>query len=69
MKTNETGEAITIVDALGKPHEIMTDTIEAIKPTEKSVMPEGLLDELTLDQAADLLAWLSDQRSGEDSKR
>ncbi len=61
VKTNETSEAVTIVDSLGKSHEIMNDTIEAIKRTEKSVMPEGLLDELTLDQAADLLAWLSDQ--------
>jgi len=32
-------------------------------------MPEGLLDELTLDQAADLLAWLSEQRSEEGAKR
>ncbi len=59
VKTNETSEAVTIVDSLGKPHEISTDAIEAMKPTEKSVMPEGLLDELTLEQAADLLAWLA----------
>ena len=61
VKTSETSDSVTIVDSHGKPHEILNDAIEAIQPTEKSVMPEGLLDELTLEQAADLLAWLSSQ--------
>ncbi len=61
VKTSATSDSVTIVDALGKPHDILNEAIEAIQPTEKSMMPEGLLDELTLEQAADLLAWLSSQ--------
>lgn len=59
VKAAETGNVITMVDSQGKTHHVDTDSIEGIKPAEKSVMPAGLIDDLTETEACDLLAWLS----------
>lgn len=49
---------IRLQDAAGRTHTIELDQIELEKPAEKSLMPEQLLDSLTAQQAADLLAYL-----------
>ncbi len=56
LQRNET--AIRLQDAAGRTHTIELDQIELEKPAEKSLMPEQLLDGLTAQQAADLLAYL-----------
>ena len=45
-------------DAKGELHEIGAGQIEAMKPQRASIMPEGLMKDLTLQEAADLLAFL-----------
>ena len=49
---------LQLQDAAGRTHTIDHDQIELEKPAEKSLMPEQLLDALTAQQAADLLAYL-----------
>jgi putative heme-binding domain-containing protein len=62
MVVEETDESITIVETSGKPRTIARDEIETMKAMEKSVMPDLLLAEFTAQQAADLLAFLIDQK-------
>ena len=50
--------AIELRDAKGEPHRHATAEIEQLKPQRLSLMPEGLLKDLTLEEAADLLAYL-----------
>jgi hypothetical protein len=58
----ESGDELTIADATGKAHTILTDDIDVMQPSSKSVMPDQLLSGMTSQQAADLLAFLSAQR-------
>ena len=45
-------------DAKGDPHKVTNTEIEQLKPQRVSLMPEGLMKDLTLQDAADLLAFL-----------
>ncbi|MGB7329150.1 MAG: PQQ-dependent sugar dehydrogenase [Rubripirellula sp.] len=63
LKQNETDDAVVLIDAQGKMHELLQDEIEDLKPMEKSLMPDRLLADLTAQQAADLLAFLTAQKS------
>lgn len=49
---------IRLQDAAGRIHTLALEQIELEKPAEKSLMPEQLLESLTAQQAADLLAYL-----------
>jgi len=51
-------QQVWLRDAKGDRHEIGVAQIEEMKPQRTSIMPEGLLKDLTLDEAADLLAFL-----------
>ena len=42
----------------GKFTNVNVDQIEAMKPAKNSMMPEGLLDNLTKDEILDLIAFL-----------
>ena len=52
-------QQVVLVDAQGEQHIIARETIEAEQVLPNSMMPENLLDPLTAQQAADLLAYLS----------
>ena len=52
-------EEIVIRDSQGKQLRFKTENVDGIFPQRKSLMPDRLLRDLTAQQAADLLAWLS----------
>jgi len=52
------GRRLVLVDTSGARVEIPADRIASRRPASKSVMPDGLLDPLTLEQVADLCAWI-----------
>lgn len=52
-------DAVTILQASGEKVAISRDDIAETRPSRKSAMPEGLLNQLTLEEVADLLAYLS----------
>jgi hypothetical protein len=51
------GETI-VLQASGETVTLMAGQIESTKPSKISSMPEGLLDPLTLEEVADLFAYL-----------
>jgi len=53
------GDAIVILQSSGEKVTIQKDDIDETVPSKKSAMPEGLLNQLTLDDIADLFAYLS----------
>jgi putative heme-binding domain-containing protein len=52
-------EAIVILQSDGEKVTIQTDDISETAPSKKSAMPEGLLNTLTLEEIADLFAYLN----------
>lgn len=58
LKLSEDENQMVIVNSEGKQHIIGTDEIEESRPMQKSLMPEQLMAEMTLQQAADLLEFL-----------
>jgi putative heme-binding domain-containing protein len=61
VKTDE--RTTTLRGAKNELIELKLEEIESIKPSTKSIMPEGLMKDLTADQAADLLEYLSSLKS------
>ncbi|MFK8114240.1 MAG: carbohydrate-binding family 9-like protein, partial [Rubripirellula sp.] len=59
--TQESKEQISLVDSAGKTLTLATDDIEDMQPSAKSAMPDQLLSGMTMQQAADLIAFLSAQ--------
>ncbi|MEM7784963.1 MAG: PQQ-dependent sugar dehydrogenase [Planctomycetota bacterium] len=59
LKGKETDDELTIIPADGKSKTVLKDDIEEIRELDKSLMPERLLEELTEQEAADLLAYLA----------
>ncbi|PHS07135.1 MAG: hypothetical protein COA78_13700 [Blastopirellula sp.] len=55
----ENDNTLTLRDATGKDIKLDQDEIAGMKPSSKSLMPDRLLQDLTAQQAADLLAYLS----------
>lgn len=53
------GETIVLRDAQNKVHRIAVDEIEFQQASNTSIMPEKLLNELTMQQARDLIEFLS----------
>lgn len=56
--TNETGTSLTLVNAEGKSLTLLRKNIDALLSTRKSLMPEGLEKELSVESLADLIAYL-----------
>ncbi|OYW21263.1 MAG: hypothetical protein B7Z55_05955, partial [Planctomycetales bacterium 12-60-4] len=56
--TNEAAEEITIRDNEGREFKLATDEIEERAKQSVSVMPEGLVKDITIDEFASLLAYL-----------
>lgn len=53
-------DSVSVVGIDGRRQIVTNDEIEEIIPSNVSAMPEGLLDPLTLEQIADLFAYLSE---------
>jgi putative heme-binding domain-containing protein len=56
--SSETATSITLVATDGQEHTILRADLESLVGSGKSVMPEGLEKDLSIDQMADLLAFL-----------
>jgi putative membrane-bound dehydrogenase-like protein len=54
----ETATSITLVSTDGQEHTILRTDLESLTGSGKSVMPEGLEKDVSIDQMADLLAFL-----------
>ena len=50
--------AVVLLDDEGKKQNIAADDVEEILPAEVSVMPTGLVDQLTLAEIRDLVKYL-----------
>ncbi len=51
-------EAVTVLQSSGEKVTVKKEDIDEIQPSKKSAMPEGLLSQLSLDEIADLFAYL-----------
>jgi putative heme-binding domain-containing protein len=63
--TQRTDSALTCVDNEGRPNEIMLSYVDAIHDSDVSIMSDGLIDILSADQFADLVAFLETLRVAE----
>ena len=66
MVVKEDEQTLTLVETSGKQRTIPQADVESVKTMQKSVMPDLLLAEFTAQQAADLLAFLSEQKQATD---
>lgn len=64
LKVEGDPESVQLIDADGTQHTFPLDDIEEQRDMTKSLMPDQLLSELTLQEAADLLSFLVRQKSG-----
>jgi putative membrane-bound dehydrogenase-like protein len=64
----ESADALTLITSDGRPQAIPRNSILSRTASRISLMPEGLQNALTLDQFADLIAFLESQR-GDPSKQ
>lgn len=55
----EHGSTVTVLLSTGKKVELSKDDIDEIKPSNISAMPTGLLNPLSLEEVADLFAYLN----------
>ena len=62
-------DAIVVLQANGTKTTIKKDDVEEIHHSKKSAMPEGLLNELSLEEIADLFAHLSTKPSSATAKK
>ncbi len=62
-------DKVVLVDSEGQRIEIPRDDVDEIAPSTTSVMPEGLLNELTLEEISDLFAYLNGTRAPEITSR
>jgi len=58
MLADESGGSLTLLDADGKRHVLLRKDIDELKASGKSLMPEGLEQDISPEQMADLLAYL-----------
>ncbi len=61
-------QEITIVDAKNQKTTVPRDEIEQIKPSEQSLMPERLLEELQPQEVRDLFSYLQGEAPAGASK-
>ena len=58
LVADPTPQTVTLIDPKGERTVLERSKIESLDPSSVSLMPEKLLDELTLDQLRDLFAYL-----------
>lgn len=56
----ETATSITLLAAEGKRTTVLRDNIEMLKASRKSLMPDGLEQNLELQDVADLIQYVQD---------
>jgi putative heme-binding domain-containing protein len=56
----ETASSITLLAAEGKRTTVLRDQIEILKSSRKSLMPDGLEQELQLQDMADLIQYVQE---------
>jgi putative heme-binding domain-containing protein len=59
LLAGENAQSITLKLANGETSQIPRTTIASLRSSNRSLMPEGLEDGLSLEQMADLLAWIA----------
>jgi putative heme-binding domain-containing protein len=59
----ETGTSVTLKGQDGKEQVLLRNQIEELRSTRRSLMPEGIEKDVTIEQMADLLAYLAGVRS------
>ncbi|MBI3467974.1 MAG: c-type cytochrome, partial [Planctomycetes bacterium] len=64
MLASETGNSITLVSQEGKEQAILRSELESLESTGKSLMPDGVEKDVTPQDVADLLAYLSSAAPG-----
>ena len=64
MVVTETGSSITLKSVDGRLHGIARETIDSLRGSEQSLMPEGLEEGMSLKDMADLIAFLTQKRQG-----
>lgn len=64
LMVSETAEAVVLRQPEGKELTIARNEIEELRGSGKSLMPEGVEKELTIQQMADLLEYLKGNRPG-----
>lgn len=62
LLVRRTDEEIVLIDPAGKEITVAADDVEVFAPQQKSLMPELLLRDLTAQQAADIVEFLSQQK-------
>ena len=62
---DETGDALTLVEASGQRHRLVKASIEERHTGGVSLMPQGIAEVLSADQFTDLIAYLESLRGGE----
>jgi len=68
LMVSETAEAVVLRQPEGKQQTIARNEIEELRASGKSLMPEGVEKELTVQQMADLLEYLKGRRPGSDER-
>lgn len=61
--TGETATSLTLKEREGKEHVLLRSELEELRATRKSLMPEGLEQDLRLQDLADLFAYLAPPRA------
>jgi putative heme-binding domain-containing protein len=59
LVTPRDGGGVSVLLSTGKTVELAKDEVEQVEPSQLSVMPTGLLNGLTLEEVADLFAYLN----------
>jgi len=60
MVVEDTAERLTLIDANGGRLDFARDRIRSQEPSALSIMPEGLLDTMTLNDLASLIRFLDE---------
>ncbi|MFM7739209.1 MAG: c-type cytochrome, partial [Planctomycetota bacterium] len=63
MLTGETGSSLTLKEREGKEHVLLRSELEELRATRKSIMPEGLEQDLEPQDLADLFSYLGPARA------
>jgi putative heme-binding domain-containing protein len=56
---SDSGGSVVLLDQEGRRHELLRADIESLRSSGKSLMPEGVENDLSIEDVADLLAYLA----------
>jgi putative heme-binding domain-containing protein len=64
MLTSETGNSLTLLGPESKQQVILRNDVEEMQSSAKSMMPDGMEKELTIQDCADIMAFVSGATAG-----